>query len=79
MIIMRTDGGGTCYQNERLQQLKKVLESTPIETNILKLHDHKGNLTVYWDGIPTTQETLYLNLLWEFFNEYIVEHKFVEL
>ncbi len=76
MKILRTDGGGENYANERLRTLRKMLLHFEIK-NIYLLHDHKGMLTVIWDSEPTLQEKEKVSDAWEFFHEYEIEHKIV--
>lgn len=75
MIIIRTDGGGTFHENERLENLRKILKIIPFQNLILKLHDHKGELTVLWNTEPTNEEKDILNGLWFLFAEYNIKHE----
>jgi hypothetical protein len=77
MIIVRTCGSGTDYNDDRLQLLKKMLEFPKYEEyykKIFKLHDHKGTLSVYWYETPTEQEKSHLTNAWEYLREYNIEH-----
>jgi hypothetical protein len=78
MIIVRTHGEGTCYENERLQNIQKMIEHYykyhPQRHRIFKLHDHKGKLSVYWFSAPTEDDVEFLNDSWKYLNEYSIEH-----
>ena len=76
MKILRTDGGGESFTNERLRTLRKMLIQFEIK-NIYMLHDHKGMLTVIWDSKPSDLELKKVKEAWEFFHEYEIEHKLV--
>ena len=81
MEILRTDGGGSFQQNERLESLRSVLNIISSycenrENEILKLHDHKGLLSVYWSLEPSSNEKKLLKYLWISFGEYEIEHFF---
>jgi len=56
----------------RIERLKEVLAiyTTKISTiNFYQLHDHKGELTVYWSTIPSNDERSTIELTWEEQNE----------
>ena len=76
MKILRTDGGGESFTDERLRTLRKMLLNLKIN-NIYLLHDHKGLLTVIWDSIPNNYDKTKVTDAWEFFHEYEIEHKIV--
>jgi hypothetical protein len=76
MKILRTDGGGESFTNERLRTLRKMLLHFELK-NIYLLHDHKGLLTVVWDSIPNEHDKTKVKEAWEFLNEYEIEHKIV--
>jgi hypothetical protein len=82
MEILRTDGGGSYREDERLKSLRKILNvirSYKIhydENKILKLHDHKGLLSVYWQLEPDDDQKNLLKYLWIQFGEYEIEHFF---
>ena len=76
MKILRTDGGGESFTNERLRTLRKMLIQFEIK-NIYMLHDHKGVLTVIWNSKPSDLELKKVKVAWEFFHEYEIEHKLV--
>jgi hypothetical protein len=76
MKILRTDGGGESFTDERLRTLRKMLIQVDIN-NIYLLHDHKGILTVIWDSIPNDYDKTKVTDAWEFLNEYEIEHKIV--
>lgn len=64
MEILRTDGGGRQYQNERLERVRETLSHCPIES-IGLIHDHKGDLNVYWLEEPTELSIKIVDLVWE--------------
>lgn len=74
----RTDGGGKHINDERLIQLSNLIHalSPKVHENILLLHDHKGNLTVWMQDkcIDTMNLTKFC---WEYFNEYWIDYKFI--
>ena len=77
MKILRTDGGGESFSDERLMILRKTLIYLGIK-QIYKLHDYKGMLTVYWLEIPSQQDKTALTKIWgDTFYEYDIEHKLV--
>jgi hypothetical protein len=76
MKILRTDGGGESFTNERLRTLRKMLIQVDIN-NIYLLHDHKGILTVVWDSIPDDYDKAKVEDAWSFLNEYEIEHQIV--
>lgn len=78
MKILRTDSGGESTTNERLMLLRKMLIYIDIK-HIYKLHDHKGILTVYWETQPTQNQMKKVSEAWEFFFEFEIEHKLVNL
>lgn len=78
MKILRTDGGGEDYADKRLNLMKKMLLHFDLK-HIFLLHDHKGNLSVTWFTKPTKEEEEKVSLAWEFFGEYIVEQKVINL
>jgi len=76
MKILRTDGGGESHSDERLKMVRNILIYFDI-TNIDLLHDHKGDLTVFWKTEPTKNQKEKAIEIWETFNEFNVEHKLV--
>lgn len=46
-----------------------------IETEIVGLDDHKGQLTVSWASQPTDDDQNQMKLIWELMNEYDVVHE----
>jgi hypothetical protein len=76
MKILRTDGGGESFTNERLRTLRKMLIQVDIN-NIYLLHDHKGILTVVWHSLPNPYDKQKVEIAWAFLNEYEIEHKIV--
>lgn len=76
MRILRTDGGGENFADERLKALRIMLSYHDLK-HIYMLHDHKGCLCVIWEKNPTLEEKNIISDAWEFFNEYIVEHKLI--
>lgn len=78
MKILRTEGGGSFTENERLEKLKTILQKIDFwENEILLLHDHKGLLTVTWLVAPHEDEKQLLKYLWVNFREYEIEHKYI--
>jgi hypothetical protein len=76
MKILRTDGGGEFFADERL----KIVRSTLIYWGINKiylLHDHKGLLTVIWEETPTIFEKQKALEIWESLAENEIEHKLI--
>jgi hypothetical protein len=76
MRILRTDGAGENYADERLRTLRKMLTYHELK-HIYMLHDHKGTLTVVWEKEPTKEEKETVSDGWSFFCEYEVEHKLI--
>lgn len=82
MIIVRTDGSGTFHSDDRLKLLKQMIEYHDIyklSKKIFKLHDHKGNLSVYWFEFPTDSEKKIVLDAWEFLCEYNIEHFLIKI
>ena len=77
MRILRTDGGGESFTDERLRTIRKMLEYYE-NKNIYLLHDHKGLLTIVWESKPTETQLSIVKNAWEFFDEDYIEHKLVE-
>lgn len=76
MRILRTDGGGESFTDERLRIIRKMLEYYDIK-NIYLLHDHKGLLTVVWESVPTDEQIEIVKEAWLFFGEDYIEFKLV--
>jgi hypothetical protein len=76
MRLLRTDGGGESFTNERLRTIRKMLEYYEIK-NIYLLHDHKGLLTVVWESNPTKEQIKIVKDAWSFFGEDFIEFKIV--
>lgn len=76
MRILRTDGGGESFTDERLRTLRKMLLYYEMK-NIYMLHDHKGSLTVIWESTPSPNDLQKTKEAWEYFNEFLIEHKLV--
>jgi hypothetical protein len=76
MKIKRTDGGGEFFTDERLKSVKGTLNFLKLTDKIYELHDHKGNLNVYWKVFPTESEMETVENVWESYHEYIVDHFF---
>lgn len=66
MRILRTDGGGESYADERLRTLRKMLTYHELK-HIYMLHDHKGILTVIWEKEPKEEEKQIIRDGWKFF------------
>lgn len=79
MIITRSDGGGVSHSDCRLIKIRAILNEIPFFTQIVKLHDHEGCLTVYWESEPHKEEMQLLQNIWFLFHEYFeIDHKVVE-
>lgn len=76
-ILTSSSGSG---QNEefRIGRLEKVSKIYDIQIedlnrqdfpNIVSLHDHKGELSVYWTDEPTEEQKHIIGLIWELQNE----------
>ena len=76
MRLLRTDGGGESFTNERLRTIRKMLEYYEIK-NIYLLHDHKGLLTVVWESKPNERQIEIVKEAWAFFGEDFIEFKLV--
>jgi hypothetical protein len=77
MIIVRTCGSGTDYNDDRLKLLKQMIEyhsHYDLSKKIFKLHDHKGDLSVYWFEMPTDGEKKVVIDAWEFLCECNIQH-----
>jgi len=75
MEILRTDGSGENRNDERLLRVKKKLFLFDLFGNeVIKLHDHKGLLSVYWKLKPSDKQKKLLDIIWYFENEYEIEH-----
>ena len=74
MITLRTDGAGEDYANKRLKSLLKVLTKKDLGKKIFKIHDHKGILNVYWDGVPRDEDVFLINKIWLDFGEPNIDH-----
>ena len=66
------------YDGDKHISLMKLLNTINwdmISTPILRLHDHKGTLSVVWKGKPRIDDMQYLEDIWEIvFFEPITEH-----
>lgn len=47
MKIVRTDGGGEIFTDERLKIVRSTIFYYGLESKILKLNDHEGILNVF--------------------------------
>jgi hypothetical protein len=77
MILLRTDGSGSFYNDERLRVVEKYLKyiySEKLTDTIMKIHDHKGCLNVYWLIRPSKQDVFYIESIWNACCEYEVNH-----
>lgn len=75
MKLIRTDGGGTFHNPDRLLRVKTTLKPfTETYNKILLLEDHKGTLEVYWLYDPTHFEKILLNEIWLSENELLLKH-----
>lgn len=76
MEILRTDGQGATYNNQRLEIVKNIVEYFSYD-HIELLHDHKGTLIVCWSKEPTKNEKEHLLRIWEVMAESEIEHKLI--
>lgn len=76
MLTVRTSGSGTNHNDERLQLLRTNLEYLipSASSKIFKLHDHKGDLSVYWFSNPRNEDVRLVNELWSIFEPSDVLH-----
>lgn len=81
MILVRTCGSGTVYNDERLKLLKKNIEyfNEKLSNKIFKIQDHKGELNVYWFSTPSISEMKIIDKIWDSFNEYLSNHFVVSI
>jgi len=75
MIILRTDGGGVNFADERLKLLREMVNFHKFK--VFKLHDHKGLLTVTWEEEPEDYEKKMIEHAWEFLSEEHVSHEVI--
>jgi hypothetical protein len=73
MKAYRTDSGGTYKNDVRIKIVKKIIKHMGIE-GINKINDHKGTLFVHWAFIPSENDKLKCEEIWNVFNEYNIEH-----
>jgi hypothetical protein len=52
-------------RQERLIKLLNTIEWDYLESTILRVHDHKGTLSVVWDGKPAIKDMLYVGNIWD--------------
>lgn len=78
MKIVRTDGGGELFTDERLKIVRSMIFYYGLQRKIIKLNDHKGILNVFWEEIPTDGEMETVNEIWEAFNENLINHYSVQ-
>lgn len=77
MILLRTDGGGSSFNDERLRLVEKNLKfryGDELQNKIFKIHDHKGDLKVYWFNLPLQQDLDFVKGVWESFGEPEINH-----
>ena len=76
MLTVRTSGSGTNHNDERLQLLRTNVEYLipSASSKIFKLHDHKGDLSVYWFSTPINEDVRLVNELWNVFEPSDVLH-----
>lgn len=67
---------GALHNDERLKLLRTNVEYLipSASSKIFKLHDHKGDLSVYWFSTPKNEEIKVLNELWSHFEPSDVIH-----
>ena len=78
MITKRTDSGGVNFKDNRLKLLQKCVESVNV-TGIYQLNDHKGFLTVVWEGNPTKENKYKIQAFWSAFCEDQIEHEILTI
>jgi hypothetical protein len=76
MILLRSDSQGVRKDTDRLKLLVKMLlyYIDDADTQIAKMVDHKGNLSVYWMRQPNQWEIEITKRAWTFLDSEIVEH-----
>lgn len=80
--LLRTDGGRSSTDDNRLKLLAQMLEfrgqyNSWDFSKIELLHDHKGMLTVTWSEVPKIEDVWEVNSIWtDFFLEEKPEHIF---
>ena len=76
MLTVRTSGLGAIHNDERLRLLRNNVEYLipSAASKIFKLHDHKGDLSVYWFSAPKYADVKVLNELWSHFEPNEVIH-----
>jgi hypothetical protein len=63
------------FRINRLEKVSKIYNIQIADSNdqelseILSLHDHKGELTVTWTNEPTDEQKHIIGLIWELQNE----------
>jgi len=72
LTAYRSDSEGS--RIERLSAVCEELERAKIST-VLRLHDHKGVLSVWWSETPSERLKTVLNEAWSSHNEDSVEHR----
>jgi hypothetical protein len=79
MKHVRIDGSGMNHEDQRMKNLSNfVKESKLIDENKIDiLIDRKGHLYVHWNQSPNDHEKMYVDTLWNYFNEYEITHYLV--
>jgi hypothetical protein len=79
MKHVRIDGSGMNHEDQRMKNLSNfVKESKLIDENKIDiLIDRKGHLYVHWNKSPNDHEKMYVDTLWNYFNEYEITHYLV--
>lgn len=66
-IKLSSSSGSGNNEQHRIERLTRVVDyicSRNINSKIFELHDHKGDLTVYWTNRPTSEETNTIEEAW---------------
>lgn len=73
----------TCepYDDERVKSFftaLKALEKAGFDegepARLVSCNDHKGGMSVYWDGVPTDNQMQTAAYLWDCFGENVITH-----
>jgi hypothetical protein len=71
-IKLSSSSGSGNNEQHRIERLTCVVDyicSRNNNSKIFELHDHKGDLTVYWTSKPNSEETNTVEEAWESENE----------
>ena len=80
ITLVRTRKDGHSFI-KRLELLEKLIEQriSNLPEKILKLEDHKGELSVFWIDAPDDNEKEFVNECWSKCHEYSVIHFLVKI